>query len=267
ARGARPGRVSAALVAAHPRAGARARPHRRRGRRGPGPAPGGRPPRPGGRPPPGERLPPPSPPPPAGGGAGRAAAGPPRDRRAAPRAAAGERAGRAGRPGPRSALDAAPRRAVRAYLAVAGRETHASAVEDRRRLLDRSGCFRCHPHDTDGPPPLEQANSTLGASGLESVPFQRTPRLTGLLQKYTRAHLRGALREGVSGLRPARYTYRMPAFGPAAGELLQALCALDGELPDEADPPERAVTDPTVGTVAGLELAGFQGYACVSCHA
>jgi cytochrome c551/c552 len=172
-----------------------------------------------------------------------------------------------GRSGPRYALDDADRRAIRAYLAVAGRETHPSAVEERRRVLDRSGCFRCHQHDTDRPPPLEQANATLGGARLESVPFQRTPRLTGLLRKYTRAHLRGALREGVAGLRPASYSYRMPVFGPAAGELLRALCELDGELPDEADPPEPAVTDPTVGTLAGLELAGFRGYACVSCHA
>jgi mono/diheme cytochrome c family protein len=171
-----------------------------------------------------------------------------------------------GRSGPRFTLDDTTRRAIRAYLAVSGRENHPSSVEDRRRLLDRAGCFRCHPHDTDRTPPLEQANSTLGGSQLESVPFQRTPRLTGLLQKYTRAYLRSAVREGVSGLRSVHYTYRMPTFGPTAGALLQALCERDGELPDDPEPPDRPVTDPTVGTVAGLELVGFQGYACVSCH-
>ena len=29
-------------------------------------------------------------------------------------------------------------------------------------------------------------------------------------QKYTRAHLLAAVREGISGLRPASYSYRMP---------------------------------------------------------
>jgi cytochrome c551/c552 len=186
---------------------------------------------------------------------------------AVPLPAASEKGCPTGRSGVRYTLDEATRRAVRAYLAVAGRESHRSAVEDRRRLLDRSGCFRCHQHDTDRIPPLEQANSTLGGARLQSVPFQRTPRLTGLFQKYKRAYLLSAVREGVSGLRPVHYTYRMPTFGPAAGTLLQALCERDGELPDEADPPERGVTDPTVGTVAGPELVGFQGYACASCHA
>ncbi len=171
-----------------------------------------------------------------------------------------------GRSGPRFTLDDATRRAVRAYLAVAGAENHPSAVEDRRRLLDRAGCVRCHQHDTDRAPPLERVNSTLGGARQEAVPFQRTPRLNGLFQKYRRTHLRSAIREGVSGMRPVHYTYRMPAFGPAATTLVRTLCELDGELPDETDPPERAVTDPTVATVAGLELVGFQAYACVSCH-
>src|SRR6185436_3678489 len=39
-----------------------------------------------------------------------------------------------------------------------------------------------------------------------------------------------------------------------------------GELPTEADPPGSIIADPTLGTVHGPQLAGFQGYACASCH-
>src|SRR5262249_49510790 len=98
------------------------------------------------------------------------------------------------------------------------------------------------------------------------LPFQRTPRLNDPHQKYTRAHLVAAVREGVSGLRAERYTYRMPAFGTDADMLVQALAEGDGELPVTTDAPVRAPADPTLGTLSGATLAGFQGYSCVSCH-
>src|SRR5439155_16283091 len=75
-----------------------------------------------------------------------------------------------------------------------------------------------------------------------------------------------AVRDGVSGLRGARYSYRMPAFGAGADDLLRALAEADGELPAAADPPEPAAADPTLGTLDGARLAGFQGYSCASCH-
>src|SRR6185312_1795841 len=70
----------------------------------------------------------------------------------------------------------------------------------------------------------------------------------------------------ISGLRTENYTYRMPAFGADAAILVQALAEQDGELPDVADAPPRTVNDPTVGTLSGPGLVGFQGYGCISCH-
>ncbi len=167
---------------------------------------------------------------------------------------------------PRFALDAETRRALEAYGQVARRETHPSPFAARQRLVQQSGCLRCHQRDSDRPPPLEEAGSTLGGSFLQLLPFQRTPRLNEPLQKYTRSYLSQAIREGVSGLRSEQYSYRMPAFGAASEALVQALAEGDGELPAGEDPPARPPTDPTLGSLAGAQLAGFQGYSCVSCH-
>jgi glucose/arabinose dehydrogenase/mono/diheme cytochrome c family protein len=171
-----------------------------------------------------------------------------------------------GKTTPRYQVDGPTAKALAAYRAVATRERHASPFESRRRLLERAGCQRCHQRDSDRPPPLEEIGSTLGGAYLQYLPFQRTPRLTNLHQKYNRAYLATAVREGVSGLRPARYSYRMPAFGHDAEALLQALAEGDGELPAGIDPAPRLPDDPTIGTLAGPNLVGFTGYACVSCH-
>jgi glucose/arabinose dehydrogenase len=186
---------------------------------------------------------------------------------------------------PRYGTDAATRRAIAAYLRIASRERYASGFEDRRRLVERVGCLRCHARDTDRPPPIEEAGSTLGGGFLQYLPYQRTPRLTYAHQQYTRAHLLAAVRDGVSGLRPPQYSYRMPAFGDQAAALVRALAEADGELvtaaeatrarrgsPDPAETPDRRsplpaeMADPTLGTLHGPSLVGFQGYACVSCH-
>jgi glucose/arabinose dehydrogenase len=58
----------------------------------------------------------------------------------------------------------------------------------------------------------------------------------------------------------------MPAFGPEAETILQALAESDGELPTGSDTPEKQPADPTLGSLAGPSIAGFQGYGCVSCH-
>jgi cytochrome c551/c552 len=171
-----------------------------------------------------------------------------------------------GRSQPRFTVEAETRKAIAAYRAVAGREKYSSPFASRQRLVERSGCLHCHQRDSDRPPPLETISSTLGGSGLETLPFQRTPRLTYLHQKYTRSHLVGAVREGVSGLRPARYSIRMPAFGSDAETLIQALAEGDGELPAGREPAPRQSADPTLASLAGPSLAGFQGYACVACH-
>ncbi len=167
---------------------------------------------------------------------------------------------------PRFKLEGAERKAVLAYLPIAASEKHLSPFASRQRLLEQLNCVRCHQRDADRPPPLEAIGSTLGGAWLQNIPFQRTPRLTNPHQKYTRAHLRTAIAEGVSGLRAPAYTYRMPAFGPHADAIVQALAEADGELPDQADPPARQADDRTLGTLTGSTLAGFQGYSCISCH-
>jgi cytochrome c551/c552/glucose/arabinose dehydrogenase len=171
-----------------------------------------------------------------------------------------------GKSTPRFTIDPVMQKALAAYRSVAARENQPSPFAARQRLLDRSGCFRCHQHDSDRPPPLEAISSTLGGAFLQYLPFQRAPRLNYPLQKYTRAHVLGVVRESITGLRPARFSYRMPSFGSEAETLVQALAEADGELTAAADPPLQQTADPTLGTLSGSTLAGFQGYACVSCH-
>jgi mono/diheme cytochrome c family protein len=160
----------------------------------------------------------------------------------------------------------APSIGYRMYREVAAQERYPSPFADRQHRLARAGCAKCHQRDTDRPAPIEEIGSTLGGAFLQEVPFLRTPRLTNAHQKYTRAHLGSSVREGVSGLRGARFTYRMPAFGAEADVLLQALAEADGELFTESDPPEPVVADPVLGTLDGSRLVGFQGYSCASCH-
>jgi glucose/arabinose dehydrogenase/cytochrome c2 len=172
-----------------------------------------------------------------------------------------------GRSLPRFAIDGPTRMALAAYRAVAAREKHPSAFAARQRQIERLGCVRCHQRDSDRQPAIEAAGSTLGGAWLQYVPFQRTPRLTFPHQKYTRAHLLSAVRDGVSGLRPAPYSYRMPLYGADAEATVQALAEGDGEWPAAPEPPQRGPADRTLGPLFGPRLAGFQGYACVSCHA
>ncbi|HEV3257632.1 MAG TPA: hypothetical protein VG013_12170, partial [Gemmataceae bacterium] len=172
----------------------------------------------------------------------------------------------AGKTTPHFAVDRETRRAIAAYRALAAREKYPAPFETRRRLLEQCGCVRCHQRDSDRPPPIEEVGSTMGGSGLEVVPYQRTPRLTYAHQKYTSTHLLSAVRDGVSGLRGTRYSYRMPAFGGDAESLVEALAEADGDLPAAPEPLARSSGDPTLGSLAGPSLAGFGGYACVSCH-
>jgi mono/diheme cytochrome c family protein/glucose/arabinose dehydrogenase len=167
---------------------------------------------------------------------------------------------------PRYKVSAQTRRAITAYRTVAASEKHPSPFAARQRLIEHLGCVRCHQRDSDRPPPIDAVGSTLGSAWLQYVSFQRTPRLTYPHQKYTRSHLLSAVREGVTGLRPARYTYRMPAFGRDAETIVQALAEADGEMPAGSDPPSSKPADPTLASLAGPSLAGFQGYGCVSCH-
>jgi mono/diheme cytochrome c family protein len=171
-----------------------------------------------------------------------------------------------GKNGPRYSLSAEDRKAVAAYLALAAAERHPSPFVDRQRRLAQAGCVRCHQRDSDRPPPIEEIGSTLGGAHLQELPFLRSPRLTNPHQKFLRGYLTMAVREGVAGLRWSRFSYRMPAFGADADVLVQALAEADGELPAEPDPPAVSVADPTLGTLHGSRLVGFQGYGCASCH-
>lgn len=167
---------------------------------------------------------------------------------------------------PRHQIDPQARKTLTAYLAVAAREKHPSPFASRRESLARAGCVRCHSRDGDRPPPIEEVGTTIAGAYLQTVPFQHTPRLNNPHQKFMRDHLITTVREGIAGLRAEGYTYRMPAFGTDAELLVQALAEQDGQLPDAADPAPQPVKDPTVGTLAGPELVGFQGYGCISCH-
>lgn len=166
----------------------------------------------------------------------------------------------------RFAMPAEVKQSLTAFVAVAAAEKHPSPVFERQRKLERAGCVRCHQRDGDRPPPLEEVGSTLGGAFLQELPFLRGPRLTHPHQKFTRTHLTTAVREGVSGIRWSRFSYRMPAFGADSDVLLQALAEADGELLTEAEPPAPPIADPTLGTVHGPQLAGTQGYGCASCH-
>jgi cytochrome c551/c552 len=167
---------------------------------------------------------------------------------------------------PRFGLDGPIREAIRAYLAVAGQEKYRSTFDERRRRLESAGCVRCHQRDSDLPPPIERIAQSLGGSFLQTLPYQRTPRLTNPCRKLTRDYLARAVREGLSGLRGPEYTYRMPAYGAEAEALVRALEEADGEVVDGAEPPSRPIADPTIGTLAGPILVGSQGYGCISCH-
>jgi mono/diheme cytochrome c family protein len=172
----------------------------------------------------------------------------------------------AGKTLPRFDLDACARQRLQAFVQIARQEKYPSSVANRQQLLERSGCVRCHARDTDRPPPLEVVGSTIGGAYLQYVPFQRTPRLTHLHQKYTPTYLASAIREGVAGLRPGRYSYRMPAFGSHTEALVQALAEADGDLSGSDEPVPSKTPDPTLASLTGPNLVGFQGYACVACH-
>jgi glucose/arabinose dehydrogenase/cytochrome c551/c552 len=163
-------------------------------------------------------------------------------------------------------LDPPTLKAIRAYWVMAGQELTVSPFENRQRIVRRLGCLRCHSRDSDRPPPIELAGATLGGSNLETIPFQRTPRLDLVHHKYVASHLHSAVREGVGGMRHPRYSYRMPAFGDLALVVLQALAEADGDLLGDFAPEPPTSADPTLGPLSGPQLTGFQGYSCVSCH-
>jgi len=162
-------------------------------------------------------------------------------------------------------LNAEAHKAIAAYADVAASERHESSFETGRRLLARSQCFRCHQGDSISPPPIETVGRTLWTPHLMRLPYQRTPRLTGASAKYTRQHLISSIRDGVSGIRPAWYSYKMPRYGEQADRIVEALAANDGAPLVEAPAAKAEIFEPTL-SMSGATLAGFEGYSCVSCH-
>jgi mono/diheme cytochrome c family protein/glucose/arabinose dehydrogenase len=168
-------------------------------------------------------------------------------------------------PSPRFALDDATRRAIVAYLKVARQERHPSPFAEGQRLLRHFKCHRCHARDGELSTPLEDMGRTLHVPFLYRLPFQRTPRLTQVTRRLRREYLLLAIRDGVSGVRPDWYSYRMPSFGKHAEAIVRGLAEADGDLPDDRENPPAASTDPTLAAL-GPALVGFEGYSCVSCH-
>jgi hypothetical protein len=170
-----------------------------------------------------------------------------------------------GPPRPRFSPGEAARAALGDYLAVASRERHESPFEARQQRLARHGCFRCHRRDSDLPSPLEEVSGTVFEHNLQRLPSQKTPRLSYVLSKYLRAYVVNSVRDGVSGVRPPWYSYRMPAFGGEAGEIVRALAEGDGDPTEGTDPLPRKAVDPEL-PAAGPSLVGSAGYSCVACH-
>jgi glucose/arabinose dehydrogenase/mono/diheme cytochrome c family protein len=166
---------------------------------------------------------------------------------------------------PRFSLDQPTRQAIVAYLKVAGREKYSSPFAEGQRLLRHFKCHRCHQRDGERAAPLEEIGRTMHVPFLARLPFQRTPRLTQATGRFRRDYLLSAVRDGVSGVRPDWYSYRMPSFGSHAGAIVRALAEGDGDLPDEKEPPPAVNSDPTLSAL-GPVLVGFEGYSCVSCH-
>jgi hypothetical protein len=167
--------------------------------------------------------------------------------------------------GPRFLLDRPANAELGAYLAVAARERHPSAVDARQRRLARASCFRCHARDSERMSSLEEACSTIGGSLLEMIPFLKTPWLSNPWAKYSKSYLAASIRDGVTGVRHARYTFRMPKYGDQAEALALALAEGDGDDTAAIPPEPPASADPTLPPL-GPTLAGFGGYSCVSCH-
>jgi glucose/arabinose dehydrogenase/cytochrome c551/c552 len=165
---------------------------------------------------------------------------------------------------PRFGLGKEDREYLKHFVAGASTEKP-SPFWQRQELLIRSGCFRCHARDNERTAPLEAISRNLWSAHLARMPFQRTPALDRPLGKYTRAHLKQTLREGVSGVRPSWYSFRMPSFGNRADELVRALAEADGDDPNAADPPPSKAADPTLASL-GPVLVGAQGYSCTTCH-
>src|SRR5262249_6965062 len=144
-----------------------------------------------------------------------------------------------------------------------------SEFDKRQRLLRHFKCHRCHQRNEERSAPIEEIGRTQWTPFLYRLPFQRTPRLTQATAKFTPEYLVNTMRDGVTGLRPEWYSYRMPAFGQHAETIVQALAEADGDVSDvgkklsviSPDSAKAAPPEPNL-TAQGPELVGFSGYSC-----
>jgi mono/diheme cytochrome c family protein/glucose/arabinose dehydrogenase len=168
---------------------------------------------------------------------------------------------------PHFVLPAETRQAIIAFATVAAQEKHPAPFASRQQLLRRARCHQCHQRDEDRLAPLAEVGSVLAGGGGNDHrrSFQRVPNLSHALGKYTWPYLVSAVRDGVTGVRPDWYSYRMPAFGPDAEALAQALAEADGDLVAGPEPLRLQPADLSLHT-QGPGLVGFEGYSCVSCH-
>lgn len=166
--------------------------------------------------------------------------------------------------GPRFQFTEAERQLLVAVLARPAVANRSPGRADRHWKFDRAGCARCHVRDREGKSPLEEISSELWTSHIARLPYLRTPPMTHALEKYTRDHVLSAVRDGVSGVRPGWYSYRMPHYGSHAEDLVRAIAERDGEWLEAPEKPSQETRAELVS--AGLALTGFEGYSCVACH-
>ena len=166
--------------------------------------------------------------------------------------------------GPRFHFTETERQSLAALLARPVLANRGTGRSDRQWKFDRAGCARCHARDHEGKSPLEEISGGLWTSHIARLPYLRTPPLTHALEKYTRDHVLRAVRDGVSGVRPSWYSYRMPHYGSHSEDLVRALAEQDGEWLEAPGEQVREAREELVS--AGLVLTGFEGYSCVACH-
>ena len=138
---------------------------------------------------------------------------------------------------PRYEIDAPTREAILAYLKVAGRETIPVARSPTASAGSSGPDASAATSGTRIVRPRSSGSARPWAGAfLQSLPYQRTPRLTYPHQKFTsELPVRGGPRGRLAGCgRPTTRTACRPS-APEAESLVQALAEADGELPADAD--------------------------------
>ncbi len=144
-----------------------------------------------------------------------------------------------------------------------------SPVYFRQVALVEQGCFRCHARVPRTRSPLERVVLEIPYEQFYArIPYLRVPALAGATARFRHSFLMSALKSGVSGARPSWYSYRMPAYGDLAPDLLRGLLESEGEAVHDSESAPTDEAPAAAGELAavGRELAGYGRYSCVSCH-